>query len=850
MKLDSNFFQKGLTNKQAAAALIKAGPNEFSRKKEYSLLKIFFSQLASPLIYILLIAGLVTIYLHEWFDTAVIMLVVLINTFLGFYQEKKAAKALQALKTFLKPKAMVIRDGEKKTIPLSEVVPGDICLISAGQSIPADGVIVAAQDLRLSESILTGESRSVHKTAVEKKDVAEFADLEMVDPQSKEARHWLYMGTVVKSGVGRLLVVATGQRTEIGKIAQTLVTLEERPTPLSRKLAKLSKFLSILVAIGTIIILLLGIWRGESFGVMLETAVAIAVSAIPEGLVVSLTVVLSLGMQKVFKQKALVRKLLAAETLGSVTVICCDKTGTLTEGVLTVSQAIGSKKNLVKAAILINDEVDEIGDALIGWAKEELKQGSAWTKAHTVAKLKNQYQRLISLPFSSERKYTAALLQKGNNKFVFMMGAPELILSRTNLSQVRRREEQDRLSALAQQGLRMVAVATKKVEHETDLETIKNLEWQGLFAFEDQIRPGVEEALKMVQKAGVDVKIITGDFAETAITVLKKIGFSDQQLTARRIITGEELKKLSSKELREKLKEVVLFARTTPDQKLKIVQALQKMGEVVAMTGDGVNDAPALKAADIGVVVNEASDVSKETADMVLLDSNFRSIVMAIKEGRIIVETMKKIITYLLTDVFAGLIVFGGSLIMGWPLPITAVQILWINLVEDGLPGISLAFEESDDDVMEDKPHDPEGSIFDTEMKTLITIIGLADVLILVLYNWLRQIGLPMIEIRTIIFVLMATDSLLYLFSVKSLRKNIWQENLLGNKFLLGSVIFSFFTIGLSVYWQPLQTLLSTTSLKVSIMVGLFMIGVVQLAVVELIKWYFIKRRAKAKLAA
>ena len=475
MKLDQHFFQTGHSSEQAAEILKKGVSNKIDHKKEYSVFKIFLSQLTSPLIYILLFAGLVTIFMKEYVDAAVILFVVAVNTFLGFYQEKKAAKALDALKTFLKPKALVIRDGEKKTVSLHEIVPGDICLISAGQSIPADGVIVMSEDLKISEAILTGESKAVKKFS-EDKELENFSDLKMVHPHEKKSNHYAYMGTTVMSGVGRLLVIKKGSKTEIGKIAHTLITLEEKPTPLQMKLANLSKFLSIIVAVGAVIILALGLLRGESFLTMLETSVAIAVSAIPEGLVVSLTVVLSLGMQKIFKQKSLVRRLLAAETLGSVTTICCDKTGTLTEGVLTVAQALGNKEYLVRASIFANDEVDEVGDALASWAKEELKKGEAWTKTDTVEKFREQCKRIENIPFSSEKKYAATLVKKGKEYHAFMIGAPELILSKSGLSDVQKKVEMARLEELAKQGYRLVAVAHRKISKKIKLTSIKNLD--------------------------------------------------------------------------------------------------------------------------------------------------------------------------------------------------------------------------------------------------------------------------------------------------------------------------------------------------------------------------------------
>lgn len=849
-------LQKGLSPTEARSRLKTFGPNQFIQKKGYSNLKILFSQFASPLVYVLLFAGAVTIYLGEFIDTAVIFAVVLVNTLLGFYQERKAAAALEALKSFLKPQATVIRDGVHLKVPLAEVVPGDICLLGAGQSVPADGVVISQSELLVSEAILTGESKMVSKSALPNlSSTANFSDLEIPSPQSDQATNYLYMGTLAQTGVSRMLVIKTGSFSQIGKIAETLVTMEESETPLQEKLTKLSKNLSVLVVIITALVLSIGVWRGQEFSLMLETAVAIAVSAIPEGLVVALTVVLALGMQRIFKQKALVRKLVAAETLGSVSVICCDKTGTLTEGKLGVVEFLGERDELVRTAILANDEQNELGVAMSNWAQDQLKQGVSWshelkskdasTDVPTSDEIRQFYKRIDSIPFSSERKYMASLVQMASENKLFMVGAPEMLLEKSTLSKEKQEIIKAKIEKFAGQSYRMAGVASYSMEKTQKLteQSISKVEWLGLLVFEDKIRAGVKEALHSAQEAGIDVKVITGDYAQTASAILNKLEITSSALQESQIMEGSELEKLSKEQLAKRLKHIVLFARTTPEQKLKIVEVLREQGEVVAMTGDGVNDALALKSADIGVVVNEASDVSKETADMVLLDSNFSSIVAAVREGRIMYDTIKKVITYLLTDVFSELILIGGTLLLGLPLPVTAVQILWINLIEDGLPGLALAFDKSDDGVMLDKPRSRHGSILNSEMKTLIWIIGAVNIFLIAIYVWLTSTAMPLTEIRTIIFVILASNSLLYVFSVKSLKKNIWHQNLRDNHFLIFSVIFSFLLLIASVYWRPIQALIGTVSLSVWVMVGLFAISVAHLLLVEAVKWWFIHKR-------
>jgi len=821
------FLQSGLTSDEAQERLEKFGPNELRRKREFSVFKLLFSQFKSPLVYILVFAGGVTLFLREWTDAVVIFVAVLINTTLGFYQERKAQKTLSALRSLLAPQAKVIRDGKQQEIKAADLVADDLVILTIGTRVPADGVLVQATDFSLNEAILTGESMPVHKKATEN-----------IEKAQKENR--AFMGTIVSTGIARMIVTQTGMATEMGKIGQRVEEVKEEETPLQVQLGRLARILALVVGGITLVIFLFGELLGYEPLEMFTTSVAVAVAAIPEGLVVTLTVILALGMQRILKRKAIVRKLLAAETLGSVSVICADKTGTLTEGQLRVVKAEFTDQKLGwQAAILCNDMRDPLEVAMWDWAIRKSKNG----QDDELKKVQAEYSRLDEIPFSPHYKYIATL----HPGLLFVSGAPEVILSHSELSEAGRKSWQKRFDEYGQKAFRIVGFAYQKVSQEKKeirKEEVKDLKWLGILVYEDPVREGVKAALKECQRAGITVKVITGDYVPTAVAVLKQL---DLKLDLEKEVTeGKELEKISGKEFKKRVNQVVLFARIDPEQKLKIVQALKEEGEVVAMTGDGVNDAPALAKADIGIAVGEASDVAKETSDMVLLDSNFATIVHAVEEGRTIFENIKKVVLYLLSDSFTEIILIGGSLLLRLPLPVTAAQILWVNLIEDSLPAVALAFEPEEKEIMDELPRPRATPILDTELKTIIFIIGLmTDLVLLALFYWLLKGFLHLHHVQTVMFVALGIDSLFIGLACRSLRKTVFQKSLLENKFLLFSLLLGFCLLVLAIYWSPLQTLLRTSVLDLKEWLFLFGLGLFNLLAIEVTKWVFIVRRKK-----
>jgi Ca2+-transporting ATPase len=815
------FFKQGLSSTEAQQRLEQFGPNQLDHKQDFSSLKLFLFQFKSPLVYILVFAGLVTFFLRDFTDATVIFAAVFLNTILGFYQERKAQKSLAALRSLLAPKAKVIRDGQKQKIEASKIVFGDLIVLTIGTRVPADGVLVEATDFSVNEAILTGEAMPVGKKATLK-----------IGQAKKESK--VFMGTTVVTGIAKMVVVSTGMATEMGKIGQFLGEIEEEATPLQVQLEKLAKILALMVGAMTLIIFLLGEFFGYEPLAMFTTSVAIAVAAIPEGLVVTLTIILALGMQRILARKAIVRKLVAAETLGSVSVICADKTGTLTEGNLRVIKEDFTDKELGrKAAILCNDMRDPLEVAMWHWAKKSLDP----------EKLQKELPRFDEVPFSPQTKIIATL----HPQLLIVSGAPEVILSQSKLNKEAQEKWQKKFDEYGDQGYRLVGFGFKKIKREKkqiNQEDLKEVEWLGLLIYEDPVRESVKGALKECQEAGIKVKVITGDYLSTAKAVLKKLGFKLDSQT--QIIEGKELEKLSEKELAKIVGEVVLFARTNPEQKLKIVQALKDNHEVVAMTGDGVNDAPALKQADIGIVVGEASDVAKEAADIILLDSNFATIVRAIEEGRNIFENIRKVVLYLLSDSFTEVILIGGSLLLKLPLPVTAVQILWVNLIEDGLPAMALAFEPEEKGLMTEPPRLRKTPILGQELKILIFIIGIfTDLILLALFYWLLKGFLHLHYIQTVMFVALGINSLFYVFACRSLRRPIFRYNPFANQFLNLSVLFGFLLLFLAVFFSPLHFLLRTHSLGIHEWLFLLGIGFFNFLAIELTKWVFLIRQKK-----
>lgn len=782
-------MQHGLTHSEAHKRLASHGQNVIDQKEPVSPVRLLIAQFLSPLILILCLATLATALTGDVVDAAVIFLAVLVNTSLGFFQEFKAQNALRALSQVLAPEASVWRDGHIVTVPISQLVPGDVVVIEAGVQVPADGVFIQTKDLVINEAILTGESAPVKKMS-HREPPHDF----MANPQDAEAKYYCYMGTTCLNGLGTLLVIRTGRKTEVGKIAKELSETRETDTPLQIKLKDFSKRLTVVVIGLAILVFLLGTVEGQTPLEMLKLAVAIAVSAIPEGLVISLTVILAIGMQRILKRKALVRKLVAAETLGGITMICTDKTGTLTEGVLSVFSAQTKNKSIMsEAAGLLTSPTDPLEVAVREWLA---KQESI-----------NTPELVDEVPFSAEKKFTLKLTQDR----VMMVGAPEVVLKYCEKDGLTEVEEE--MLIYAKKGYRLVGVASreaKKNELKVSAREPGKFEWSGYFVMSDQIRKEVASALQKLQSARIEVKVITGDHALTAQAIMEEIGI---KVTPDEIMLGHEFKTLSLSQLTQKIRKAKLFARTTPDQKLVIVKTLQSMGEVIAMTGDGVNDAPALKQADIGVVVSSASDVSKETADIVLLDDNFSTIVASVEEGRGMYENLRKVILYLLANSFAETILVVTSLLFRLPIPITAVQILWVNLATDSLPSMALTIDPKEKNLLKRAPRSPKAELLDKEMKTMIALIsGLTGTILSVTYL-LLQSHYSHQHLQTIMFTMLGVMSLSYVFSSRTLRNPVWKEGLFHNVLLLAAVGVGFLLQSSVVYVPFFQSVFETVPL-------------------------------------
>ena len=529
-------------------------------------------------------------------------------------------------------------------------------------------------------------------------------------------------------------------------------------------------------------VFLVGLLTGRDLVEIFKTSVALAVSSIPEGLLIALTVVLAIGMQKIIKHRGLVRKLSAAETLGGVTVICVDKTGTLTQGKMEVVDVIGDKKELAEQVLLANDLDDPIVISAFEWGRTILSD------------IVSKYQRLDSLPFSSKERFFTSLHNWSSiQNRLYVNGAPELLLQWTTLSQGEKEEVLLAIDSLTKQGKRLIGFARKDVPHTKQKLSSKDakekLTWVGLIAFSDPVREGVKEALSEALSAGIRTVVITGDYAKTSEFVLSELGIS---LSANEIVTGEEFEVLNKEDF-QRVKDIKLFARTSPNQKLAIVKALRQKGEVVAMMGDGVNDAPALHDADIGIAIGEATDVAKESADLILLDSNFSTIISAIEEGRVMFENIRKIILYLMCDAFAEIFVVISSIVLGLPLPITAIQILWINLVSDGLPNLSLTIDPKSANVMKEKPRLPEEKLVNTWMISLIVFVSFIAGLItlasfIIIYKTFDNLALA----RSMAFLTLGLNSLAYVFSVRSLLTPFWKNHVFENKWLIIAALAGF----------------------------------------------------------
>lgn len=873
--------KSGLTTEEAQKRLKKYGENKLPDKKKFTQLEVAANQFKNPFVYVLLAAAFITFLLKDFIDTGVILIAVLINTIVGFIQETKAERALEKLKQMIKHKSDVIRDGIEKEITAKEIVPGDIIVFRAGDKIPADGRILEVHELDIDESSLTGESAPVSK-------VIKTLD-QRGDSQSKE--NMAYMGTSVVRGRGMAAIISTGLNTKFGQIALLLKQTEKEKTPLQLKLARFSKFFSIFIFFIVITIFFIGILRGHKTVDMFTTSVAIAVAAIPEGLLVAVTVILAIGTQRILEKGSLIRKLIAAETLGSTTVICTDKTGTLTKGEMQVDHVItmGSDFYLTKEKDkddkIIEEEkhrIDHIiavkigiicNNAIIENPDEELEKWkihgdyterallqSGISVGLDFQKIKKSFARLEEIPFTSERKFMATLNKTDPQKYeIYAKGSPEEIIGRSRevLVEGRRKHmsEEDlkflkkKQNDLSKKGLRVLAVAFRDADEdvvnnfkeENDDDLINELVFVGLIALKDPLRSEARDTIKLARNAGIRTIIITGDNRLTARTIANELGM---KVDDDNILDGEKLDQMSTKEFHNIVEKIKVYARVSPHHKSRIVDAWQSKGEVVAMTGDGVNDAPALKSADIGIALGSGTEVAKETADIVLLDNNFKTIITAIEQGRVIYENIRKVILYLISDSFSEVIVIGGSLLLSIPIPLVAAQILWINLVTDGLPNVALTLEPKESNIMEEPPRKKNEPLLNSEIKLLVAVISVTSgILSLIMFWYVYDVTGEFERASTIAFSILAVDSLVYVFSVRSLRHLIFHKDIFSNKYLIVAVIFSFTFQLMAIYHPFLQGILKTVPLDLSDWSLITFVCAVELVLIEGVKYMFLLKR-------
>lgn len=813
---------KNLTKKEVEKIRGKFGKNILPEEKTIPAIRIFFSQFINPLVYVLFFAGLISLFLQKYLDIVLIFSVVIVNALMGFFQEHKTQKTLAALKKLVKPIAKVMRDDERQDVEASELVPGDVVFLAAGDRVPADGKILEAFAFFTNEAILTGESEAVGK---------------------KEADE-IFMGTIVSSGRAVFRVEKIGVNTKVGKIAETLKETDEPPTTLQIRLKKLTKTLIFLSIFLSGLIFIFGFFAGRDILAMIELSAILLVAIIPEALLIVITLVLVLAMRDSLKRKALIRKILAVETLGSVTTICTDKTGTLTEGKMkVVKNYFFHLQNSLLTMCLCNDLNGTEEIALWDFLRERADFDQE--------KNFNDYKRIFEIPFASGHKFmvTVTSSDKSDGYIVSAKGAPEIIMKMVNLSEHKRKDVMLKIDKWAEQGLKVMALAHKKISKEK-IEEIKNnkisdLEWGGLVGFWDPPRKDVKEALSAAKEAGLKIKVVTGDYYRTAVKIMKYLGI---KINSSEILEGEELEKLNDKELKDRINKILLFARVTPEQKLRIVSVLQDLGEIVAMTGDGVNDAPAIKKSNIGIVVDDASEVAKETADLILLDNNFKTIISAVESGRLVFENIKKIILFILSNSFAEVTAILGALLLGWPFPLTVVQILWLNLICNGPEDFILGFEPKEKETMLDGPKKMDEPIFDKLSMVITVTVSLISGFISLAFFWyfgLYQGNLALGQ--TMAFMSLVTSSVIYIFSCRTLRKPFWKyENFWSNKWLFIVVIVSLFLAIIITYFPPTQKILNLISLNLFQWILLAIKTALLVLIIETAK-YFIQPKRKIK---
>jgi Ca2+-transporting ATPase len=856
---------KGLSQTEAASRLKRVGLNKLTEKPPRPIWHLLLAQFKSFLILVLIAAAVLAAMIGDLMDGIVIMVVVVINALLGFYQEYQAEQSLSALKKMLALQATVRRDGCTLELPAEQLVPGDVVILEAGNKIPADGRVVIARSLEVDESSLTGESLPVDKQqqAIAEKSVP-----------LAERTNMLYMNNAVTRGRAEMVVTATGMDTEIGKLADLLSQTEEGETPLQIQLGSLGKRLALL-ALGVVTIVFVGaLWRGEPLVDAAFTAIALAVAAIPEGLPAVVTVTLALGMRRMAKQQAIVKRLAAVETLGCTTVICTDKTGTLTvnqmtarslfyqgqtlhitgEGYQSAGEILpGNSQNTLpdlQAVLLplaLCNDSERQADNIIGDPMEGALLVLAEKGGLGKAKASTQLPRLAEIPFDAEHKFMATFHQDNDVITVFIKGAPEVLLARCDFLldgqgqpvAIDKNQLLQHNTDMASTGLRVLGVAMTQLKPATDLtgdlfQYIQHLTFVALVGLMDPPRAEAKQAIALCQQAGIAVKMITGDQAITAAAIAKELGLTGKA------INGAELTAMDETTLAASINDIAVFARTSPDQKVRIVKALKLAGHIVAMTGDGVNDAPALKIADMGIAMGKAgTDVAQEAAAMILTDDNFATIVKAVKEGRGIYENMIKFIRFQLSTNIGAIVTVLAAPLLGMPVPFTAVQLLWINIIMDGPPAMSLGVDPISPLSMSEKPRDPEARILSWQRFGNLLGYGLTMAVgtLGVLYYGLQTGSAN--HATTLAFNTFVLFQIFNIFNARSEKGSAFNRQFFNNKLLWLAIVSVLLLQILVVNWQPAQAIFHTTTLTVADWLMAICVAVWVLAFEELRKLMF-----------
>jgi P-type Ca2+ transporter type 2C len=840
--------ENGLSPAEAARRLAEAGPNELKRKPPRSLLAIFISQFKNFLIYILIAALLISLVIREVVDAGIIAAIVILNGILGAYQELQAEHSLESLQQYQVSEAHVIRDGHKVRIRAAEIVPGDVIEIEAGDRVPADARIIQAVHFSVDESALTGESESSAKKPDRLPENVAVGDMD----------NMVFAGTTAVDGRCRAIVIRTGMDTELGRIAGLVEAGVKRETPVQVSINRVGMAFGVIAIVACLIIFVAGISEGKALFDMFLVAVSLAVAAIPEGLPATITIIFALGVQRMARRKAIVRKLAAVETLGSTDVICSDKTGTLTQNVIVVRQIVtpggtfdvtgtgyvaeglflidGQKadlkadhslQELLRAGVLCNNATyEKIGDRLIitGDSTEvALLVAGAKADLHRVL-LEDSCPRQIEVPFSAETRFMLTANACDHHYIAYAKGAPEVILGRCKSVVIHGRSEPltDGLrirfmgenEAMAGRGMRVLAFARKAVDGPApgsiaDLET--GMTFLGFAGMIDPPRPEARESVARCHSAGISVVMITGDQAATALSIARDIGIVDGSAG---VVTGAELNAMADEELRSRVEDIRVYARASPEQKLRIVNALQDLDHVVAMTGDGVNDAPALKNADIGVSMGiNGTDVARDASDMVLADDNFATIVSAVEEGRNIYDNVRKTIKFLFSSNIGEVLTLLLGIMLNLPLPLLAVQILWVNLITDSLPALALGMEPPDRDLMKRRPRRSSEGIINKVMAADLALIGIVIGLgTLGIFWWLLPSG--EVYARTMAFVTLVVFQLWNVLGCKSVERSALSRSTFNNPYIWAAIGVSFALLAVIMYLPFLRDLFDIVPLS------------------------------------